>query len=617
MLWRRIFISLFLHLYVNSREYKSDDGGNRDRFFSYNLSEQGLPVLFSGNPYSSGIKSSKRPDKLEDKAHSVELTPEAFSSGISSLWLINFYSSECHDSKLFGFYWKEAVDRAYNYNRNEDFYFGNVNCFLYEKLCLEFGVENYPKILLFDNGQLKEEFKLGDISEKNVQDIVNYMKEKTKKISSLRFKKVLKRSVSNLRLKAASKRAHINPNGQSIDLIPQNFVQLVTKGNSGWFIKYHLPYCPHCKIMKADWDKFALLMKGLLNVGEVDCSKYTSFCKDKGISGVPTMIYYKGTYSHIYKGSRKAKDFKKFSHGIFLSMPSSVHDLDTYSKYSSRFMVFFIYFYPELTSEDKDIIKWMSVVLIGKTPLLKIPKTVSFIKESSGNYPSILVFRENFLFSYPFRNSVDLKNKTRILNWMKLVWYPLFPRLTKYNYKDIMQNDFVIIIILYNPNEYKAKKQIVTSIIETWKAQYLNRFINKESGQHYSIQYVWVDGRLWRAWLYKTFKIKYGITKVIIQKKDIFWDKNLEGSYIKLNKKDILETLSTIMQDTNKIKPIHLNKQATISEKPSKNYTYIVIIVFVVIAILLMILLGFILKKTREKRQREEKNAEPLESRFE
>lgn len=91
----------------------------------------------------------------------------------------------------------------------------------------------------------------------------------------------------------------------------------------------------------------------------------------------------------------------------------------------------------------------------------------------------------------------------------------------------------------------------------------------------------------------------------------------MEGSYIKLNKKDILETLSTIMQDTNKIKPIHLNKQATISEKPSKNYTYIVIIVFVVIAILLMILLGFILKKTREKRQREEKNAEPLESRFE
>ncbi|EMR11706.1 hypothetical protein PNEG_00140 [Pneumocystis murina B123] len=607
MLLKEFFL-LILFLYTSARIKAYNSIGDRARFSSHNLSGEEFSVFFSKLPYLSS-------------KYSVDLKPESFYSRTSSLWLIRFYSSKCSHSKLFEPYWIEATKKAFDYAENSNFYFGNVDCFLYEKLCSEFGIKCYPKILLFEDGQLKEEFKLSDISEENIHEIISYMKKKTEKISlSQTSKRILERSVNDLKLRSESKRFFVNPNGKSIDLTPEMFSQLIHTGKSGWFIKYILPYCPYCKEMEGDWIRFASYMKGLLNIGEIDCSKYPSFCKKMGISGVPMMFYYKGNYNIKYIGPRKTNSFRKFAQKVFLSRSALVQNFDTYSKYSSRFLIFFIYFYHQLTPENIDILDWMSIVLIGKAPLLRIPNSASFIKESSINTPSLLVFREGITFSYPFRDLKDLRNKTQIFNWMRSSWLLLFPELTRHNFNDIMRHDFVILVILYNTEEYKAKKQEIKDTIYTWKTNYSSNFTNKRSKQpYYSIQYAWVNAKLMRTWLHKAFGIKYGKTKVIILKNDVFWDKNIDGLYIQSNKKDILRTLNAIMQDTDKIKPSNLTKQIALEKpRPKKSYYYVLIIVFIITTILLMISLGLILKKIREKRQKENgKNEEPLESRFE
>lgn len=130
-------------------------------------------------------------------------------------------------------------------------------------------------------------------------------------------------------------------------------------GKSGWMLKFFLPYCPHCKSMEGDWIRFASYMKGLMNVGEIDCSKHTSFCRELGVFAVPMIFYYKGRYNISYIGPRKVKNFRQIAYKILQSRSALVQNLDIYSKYSSRFPIFFIYYYRQLTIKDIVIISFI------------------------------------------------------------------------------------------------------------------------------------------------------------------------------------------------------------------------------------------------------------------
>ncbi|QSL64692.1 hypothetical protein MERGE_001994 [Pneumocystis wakefieldiae] len=569
---------------------------------------EGFSILFSKIPNLSSLKDEER---------------VGGANGDKYLWGEPYLTLEEP-------FWLETVKRASNDNR-DNLYFGSVDCYIYKKLCSELGIEHYPKVLVFENGKPREEFMLGNMWEGNLNQIKAHVKKKTEEISlSETSKKILRSSIDDLSLKSTLKKYTHNPHGKSISLTPQTFPRLIRTGST-WFIKYYLPNCPYCKSMEGDWIKFAGYMKGLMNVGEVDCSKYGAFCKKMGVSYVPFLLYYAGAHSIRYSGPRKASNFKDFSRKLLLSRHSHVQKHDTFLKYSSRFPTFFIYFYKQLTLEDiviisiilrhkywQDFLDWMSIVLIGKAPLIKIPNSVSFIKEPHTSSPILFSNREGILFPYFLRDPNHSINKTRIYEWIESSLLSLFPQLTRHNHKRIMSHDFVVLIILYNINEYKTKKQEVKDAIYTWKTRYSSNFVNKRSNQPYSIQYAWVDGKLFKDWLYRTFGIRYGQTKVIIKKRDIFWHKNIDGSYIQPNKRDILRTLYAVMQDTNKIKPTHLPRKTISEPRTKKTYYYVAIIVFIVVVTLLMIFLAFILKKVKDKKNKEnDKNDERLESRFE
>ena|SRR5947207_14064647 len=109
-----------------------------------------------------------------------------------------------------------------------------------------------------------------------------------------------------------------NPNGISVPLTSDSFTRHISlspsKSNSaGWFVKFYVPWCSHCKHMSEAWTELAREMKGKLNIGEVNCESESRICKDVKLRGYPSLIFFKGGERVEYDGLRGLGDLVSFA----------------------------------------------------------------------------------------------------------------------------------------------------------------------------------------------------------------------------------------------------------------------------------------------------------------
>jgi len=90
----------------------------------------------------------------------------------------------------------------------------------------------------------------------------------------------------------------------SVVLTGENFDSLTAGKNA--FVKFMAPWCGHCKSMKAAWEQLGDEYSGSKSVviGDVDCTVEADLCSKHGVSGYPTVKYWKDGESHAYNGGR-------------------------------------------------------------------------------------------------------------------------------------------------------------------------------------------------------------------------------------------------------------------------------------------------------------------------
>ena len=100
-----------------------------------------------------------------------------------------------------------------------------------------------------------------------------------------------------------------------IILNENNFQKLVFDSKKMWMIKFVAPWCYWCKRLENDWKEAAKSLKGLVNFGEVDCTKEKNIAKKYRLRGYPTiMFFYKSNKNTmIYKGERKSTSLIKYA----------------------------------------------------------------------------------------------------------------------------------------------------------------------------------------------------------------------------------------------------------------------------------------------------------------
>ena len=85
-------------------------------------------------------------------------------------------------------------------------------------------------------------------------------------------------------------------------------------GRDEWFVKFHVPWCGHCRALKPKWEKLDDRLKGIARVGSVDCTKENALCDAFDVKGYPTLIYIKKNREmFIHGGKRSYEELIQFA----------------------------------------------------------------------------------------------------------------------------------------------------------------------------------------------------------------------------------------------------------------------------------------------------------------
>merc|ERR1712158_353380 len=95
----------------------------------------------------------------------------------------------------------------------------------------------------------------------------------------------------------------------------KSFAKHVEKGSH--FVKFYAPWCGHCKKMAPAWDELAKDVdedKSIsTTIAKVDCTKHQSICQGQGVSGYPTIMFFRdGAKVENYRGGRTFRELKDY-----------------------------------------------------------------------------------------------------------------------------------------------------------------------------------------------------------------------------------------------------------------------------------------------------------------
>ncbi|OJJ46689.1 hypothetical protein ASPZODRAFT_152130 [Penicilliopsis zonata CBS 506.65] len=571
-----------------------------------------------------------------------ELTPDDFDETIKNgYWFVKHYSPACPHCKkiapawqtLYEFYYtsnplsssssKPSEPQSLNSFQNYyDFNFASLNCLAFADLCRRLDIREFPRFSVYHNGELEAVYTgkktmqgLGDFVEETLESI----KPGSRPLVGLKYPEpgVTEFDLSiepafpgdkvPLATQAAVAKASVqtpspkgkalpNPQGMSVPLTAESFQRLVTTTRDPWFVKFYAPWCGHCQALAPTWSQMAKEMKGVLNVGEVNCEVETRLCKDARIQGYPTMYFFRGGERVEYNGLRGLGDLLSYAHKA-VDIGSGVQDVDaaTFKEMEEKEEVLFLYLYDHATvSEDFTALERLTLSLVGHAKIVKSDDPALAERFKISTWPRLLVVRDGRPNYYNALAPKDMRDYRQVLNWMRSVWLPIVPEVTASNAKEIMGGKYVVLGVLSRKRSddfIQAKRELKNAALEWMDKQTQlfqlerqelrdskqlrieeaedrndQRALRAAKGMRITIReddkkqvaFAWIDGDFWERWLRTTYGIdvEHG-ERVIINDEDNrrYWDTSSSGASIMASRTSILETIPLVIADSPKLSP--------------------------------------------------------------
>ncbi|XP_063789393.1 dnaJ homolog subfamily C member 10 isoform X2 [Pseudophryne corroboree] len=185
-------------------------------------------------------------------SHVITLGPQNFPGNDREPWLVDFFAPWCPPCRALLPELRKASKRVFGHVR-----FGTLDCTIHEGLCNMHNIRAYPTTVVFNQSNTHE--YEGHHSADQILEFIEDLRNPT-----------------------------------VITLTPANFNELVKGRNREeiWMVDYYAPWCGPCQALMPEWKRMARHLSGLINVGSVDCQKYSSLCSQQYVQAYPEIRLY-------------------------------------------------------------------------------------------------------------------------------------------------------------------------------------------------------------------------------------------------------------------------------------------------------------------------------------
>ncbi|XP_053327632.1 dnaJ homolog subfamily C member 10 isoform X2 [Spea bombifrons] len=185
-------------------------------------------------------------------SHVITLGPQNFPGNEREPWLVDFFAPWCPPCRALLPELRKASKRLFG-----QIHFGTLDCTVHEGLCNMHNIRAYPTTVVFNQSNIHEYEGHHD-----AERILEFIQDLQ--------------------------------NPSVVALTPETYKELVKrrKRDEIWVVDYYAPWCGPCQALMPEWKRMARLLNGLINVGSVDCQKYSNLCNQEHVQGYPEIRLY-------------------------------------------------------------------------------------------------------------------------------------------------------------------------------------------------------------------------------------------------------------------------------------------------------------------------------------
>ncbi|XP_076338865.1 thioredoxin-related transmembrane protein 3 [Tachypleus tridentatus] len=224
-----------------------------------------------------------------------------------------------------------------------------------------------------------------------------------------------------------------------------------------WLIKFYAPWCGHCKNLEPIFNQVAQsLVDSNIQVGRLDCTRFTSVATEFGIRGFPTVIFVKGHKNIEYKGDRTREEIVDFARRMDGPAVRHLKNCDDFQKAREDHKVLFLYVDGEKlddSGELKDHFMRNAEELQPYHYFFTVHNQCLSLVEGVAvpSSPSVYVFKDNKGFQ--FKGKLDAELNTTLKTWINQERFPAFLKVTNGNFPQVLKSEKYIVLAVLEENQ--------------------------------------------------------------------------------------------------------------------------------------------------------------------